>query len=298
LRTLIVLVAMILASTVPAQDDGSGSAIAGGEVTAVYRGTGEIQKSEPPRIASITQVDSIATPLDSLCMSLTPVSDFEVYMTVLGALESDQVTKPYLPFFSESPIIEFLPNRDSDVKRWQLIITDYLGENVRAYDGKGKPPRVMTWDGLDSRENMTRVGFPYSYIFTTWDDTGNKRNFIGESFTVYALKWDEGVDTILRIVGNRLFVANRGSLTDGGKLLLERVAEYVRHHPLSSVVVNVFSKTSDLASIRAENVRTYLAGLLIVPTDNIRIVTQVEPESVYKEDGYCQIRILASESER
>jgi len=73
----------------------------------------------------------------------------------------------------QTPVTKFLltAHTKSDVRDWQLTITDRSGEVVRSYAGQGQPPAHIIWDGKD------RAGLPlpdghYSYVLTVVERDG------------------------------------------------------------------------------------------------------------------------------
>jgi len=73
----------------------------------------------------------------------------------------------------QTPVTKFLltAHTKSDVRDWQLTITDRSGEVVRSYAGQSQPPAHIIWDGKD------RAGLPlpdghYSYVLTVVERDG------------------------------------------------------------------------------------------------------------------------------
>ena len=239
-----------------------------------------IEKGTFDFMLSAAAVDSFFTAMDEEALGVSPVSGLQPHLNNLELMASDQPPHFWIPEMSRTPVASFFPGdpEGHKVKNWVLAVTDFRGSPFRTYQGGGRPPGRLDWDGLGDNGEMLRVGYPYSYVFTMTDKGTNTYNHAGVSFRIPALDYRQDGDRVLEIAGGQLFVRNETDLTDGGRKWLIRATDEIRQHPWSPVRVIVTAETTKLADSRADQVATFLASALILPRE------QVETESVQKPD--------------
>jgi outer membrane protein OmpA-like peptidoglycan-associated protein len=66
------------------------------------------------------------------------------------------------------------PQARTDIKTWNLDITDSKGNVLRSYSGKGIPPREIAWDGKDNNGNVVSGGIFANYNLKTVDVRGQQ----------------------------------------------------------------------------------------------------------------------------
>jgi hypothetical protein len=128
--------------------------------------------------------------------SKAPGLDFQSVWTALGAESFDFVDpllarsasdrSPYAPCpwfdsFRDGPVARFRP-AVTDVARWSLEVADSRGKTVARFQGDGKPPKEIAWDGATIDGTPARADLTYSYVLNAMDKAGNKRSFVGEGF--------------------------------------------------------------------------------------------------------------------
>jgi len=102
---------------------------------------------------------------------------------------SPWLAHPWLAHFPEGAVARFRPDV-SGVERWKLIVVNARAESVAVFQGKGDPPREIGWDGRSTSGSPVLPGASYSYVFEARDKAGNKRNFVGEGFSVSSFRYD------------------------------------------------------------------------------------------------------------
>ena len=70
--------------------------------------------------------------------------------------------------------INLKPQARTDIKNWNLDITDAKGNIVRTYAGKGVPPKQIAWDGKDNNGNVVTGGLFSNVNFRTVDAGGQQ----------------------------------------------------------------------------------------------------------------------------
>ncbi len=238
-------------------------------------------------------VDSFYAAMDEEALAVSPVSGLQPHLNNLEPLRSEQPPHPWLPEIPRTPVASFFTEEPEghQTRRWQLAITDFRGSPCRTFEGKGSPPEQVHWDGRSDQGEMLRVGYPYSYVFTTTDKGTNTYNYAGESFRLPALDFREGGDRVLELAGGELFPRRESELTAGGERWLTRSADEIRRHPYSPVRVVVTAETEALAAARARLVADYLADSMIVPRGQIETAAVQKPDLRAEMDGTVQVVI-------
>jgi outer membrane protein OmpA-like peptidoglycan-associated protein len=238
-------------------------------------------------------VDSFYSAMDEEALAVSPVSGLQPHLNNLEPLRSDQPPHPWLPEIPTTPVASFYTEEPEghQTRRWELAITDFRGSPCRTYEGSGEPPEQVHWDGRSDQGEMLRVGYPYSYVFTTTDKGTNSYNYAGESFRLPALDYRHQGDRILELAGGELFARRQSELTTRGERWLTRTADEIRRHPYSPVRVVVVAEAEDLAVARARHVAAYLADSMIVPREQIETEGEQKPDLRAEMDGTVRVVI-------
>jgi len=257
----------------------------------------EIQKASFRLELDAAAVDSFLTAMDEEALAVSPVSGLQPHLNNLERLNSDQPPHCWLTELARTPVVTFYPEDPEGrrVNSWRLVITDFRGAPVKAFDGKGKPPSRLAWDGQSDRGEMLQVGYPYSYVFSITDKGTNTYNYAGVSFRLPAVDYRAEGDRVLAFAGEELFERERGKLTGPGKAWLTRAADEIRRHPYSPIRVEVVAEASALAEQRTAAVAAYLAESMIVPREQIETGAEQRPDLRAELDGAVTVIIEHAE---
>ena len=170
--------------------------------------------------------------------------------------------------------------------RWKLIIANAKGRPVTTFSGKGNPPREITWDGRGQSGALMTPGLTYSYVFEAFDRAGNKRNFVGEGFSVNAYRIDstEGTTLVFSAAGVNVATATRGARStvesNVSPLLLEVASALNESDRVSQPYkVTVTARTADQASQLAASITKALSTYVLGDPARFRPVTVVETDA-------------------
>jgi hypothetical protein len=253
----------------------------------------QIQKSTFEFSLSASSIDSFFTIMDEEALGISPVSGLKPHLNNLERLASDQPPHYWIREMAATPVATFYPE-DSEghqVVGWSLAITDFRGAPFCRFEGKGKPPEKVEWDGRSDRGEMLKVGYPYSYVFSVTDKGTNTYNYAGVSFRIPALDYRQESGRLLEFAGEELFARQESQLTSRGEDWLTRAADEIRRHPYSPVKVLVTAESRELAEERADAVATFLAASMILPREQIETETQPKPDLRAELDGVLRITI-------
>ena len=203
------------------------------------------------------------------------------FTSLSRADHSPYLARPWLHAFASGSVARFQPSV-KDVERWKLIVANSRGETVATYQGRGEPPKEIAWDGRAQNGSPVVPGLTYSYAFEAYDKAGNKRNFVGQGFTVSAYRIDgPGGPTLL-------FSAR--DLADGqnASIVLEAAGAWNQvNRPRDPIRILASARTRDEANGLASRV----AALFTASTlgDPARIQTAVEVRPDAPEGGVVRI---------
>src|SRR6185436_2757191 len=148
------------------------------------------------------------------------------YLALSATQPTPYLGRPWLRQFASGPVARFQPNVKG-VERWKLVVADSKGDLVRTYEGKGDPPKEITWDGRTQKGALVTPGLTYSYYMEAFDKAGNKRNFVGEGFKVSAYRADTPAGPVLVFSGVSVIASQKSSYGMGGALANRAVAPVI-----------------------------------------------------------------------
>ena len=130
--------------------------------------------------------------------------DFSAPLLALSATQpAPYLGRPWLSEFATGPVARFQPAVEG-VERWKLTVVDARGQSVASFTGNGNPPRTLTWDGRSTNGAPVSPGLTYSYVFEAYDRAGNKRNFVGQGFSVSAYRLESPQGMMLLFAAREL----------------------------------------------------------------------------------------------
>jgi len=202
---------------------------------------------------------------------------------------SPYLAHPWLRLFATGSVARFQPNV-KDVERWKLMVADSKGQTVTTFQGKGDPPKEITWDGRSQGGATVMPGLTYSYVFEAYDKAGNKRNFVGEGFKVSAYRLDSPEGPMLVFSGQSIAPAKRSARSAGmgpdptakaiPAVILE-AAGWMNQSTRQSQPVRVTAtgRSFEQANLLAGRVSAALSELALGDPARIQTVTEVLPDA-------------------
>ena len=224
------------------------------------------------------------------------VPDLTTPLVALSSQDrSPYLARPWLREFATGSVARFRP-AVKGVVRWKLLVADSRGETVASFEGTGDPPKEIAWDGRTKSGAPVTPGLTYSYVFEAHDRAGNKRNFVGQGFTVSAYRVDSPSGQTLVMSGHDLVIPGAdgtgyGPAATGSKespIFLE-VASWLNQSSKvrEPVRVAVAARTMDQATSLANRAVTALSGHVIGDPARIQVVPEIAADA--PEDGVLRI---------
>jgi hypothetical protein len=189
-------------------------------------------------------------------------------------------TRPWLATLVTDGVARFRPAVEG-VDRWRLLVADSKGDTVASFEGSGKPPKEIAWDGRSLRGGFAAPGLVYSYVLEAYDRAGNKRNFVGEGFELPAYRID-GDERAILFSGAELDAksAEYGGRTTPSVVLLETASWLNQERDISApVVVQITAREFRQAQYLADEITRQLQPLLLGDPMRVRTVTDVQPDA-------------------
>lgn len=210
----------------------------------------------------------------------------------LVALSAKQMTpylaRPWLSEFATGPVARFHPQAEG-VERWKLVVVNSKGAPVASFSGKGDPPREIAWDGRAANGAPVTPGLTYSYVFEAYDRAGNKRNVVGQGFTVTAYRIDAPEGPTLLFSATELHsaagaqiapAASEGSGPPPAPILLEAASWLNQSERLTRPIrVTAIARSQEQAGLLAGSVVRALAPLVLGDSERLEAVAVVEPDA-------------------
>lgn len=192
--------------------------------------------------------------------------------------------RPWLRLFSSGSVARFQPNVKG-VERWKLTVADSRGQAVVLFEGKGDPPKEIVWDGRATNGASVTPGVTYSYVFEAKDKAGNKRNFVGEGFSVSAYRLDlpdgpllvfNGRELVSPVGGAAGLYGGAGATRPTAPILLE-TASWLNQSPnvMRPVRVTATGRSMEQALSLAKQVTVALAANTLGDPARIQAIPEV-----------------------
>lgn len=194
------------------------------------------------------------------------------------------LARPWLGRFAAGSVAAFRP-QVREVKRWRLVIADSRGGTVATFAGEGTPPAQIVWDGRSRSGEPVVPGLTYSYVFEAYDRAGNKRNFVGEAFTVSAFRVDSSDGPMLAFSGRDLVDREdtapelKTTRATGPSPLILEAASWLNQSPRWSqpLRVTATARTYEQANALASQVARDLTPLLLGDPARVQAAALTEP---------------------
>ncbi|MDH3216770.1 MAG: hypothetical protein OEN01_10820, partial [Candidatus Krumholzibacteria bacterium] len=272
----------------PSEDDGT-MKLHGGEEGTIFKSLrieGEdrvrIEFERPPLNVDLDLKDApglewegIHTVIDKSSLDLV-----SPYFDRTGQESPPLFARPWLYRFSSDAVARFRPALEG-VERWRLVVANSQGKTVKTFDGKGKPPKDIPWDGRDATGKPVPPGLTYSYVLEAFDKAGNKRNFVGDGFELpsYRVATKEGLAMLF--AGDEMHYSRE--IEAGGKapapaIILE-AASWINQAVDKPVRIEVTARTFQDAKNIAKNIERSLNPLLLGDPLRVQSTTNVVPDA-------------------
>ncbi|HET9233378.1 MAG TPA: hypothetical protein VFP10_04500 [Candidatus Eisenbacteria bacterium] len=207
-------------------------------------------------------------------------------LTQSAGRRSDYTGRPWLSHFSNGAVARFRPAL-SKVERWTLQVADSRGNTVAKFQGQGRVPEQIVWDGRTMGGDLALPGLTYSYVFEAYDEAGNKRNFLGDAFTVNPYIREEKTGITLLVPGTEL--AGKASPGQPFPILLETASWLNQLERVDGpVIVEAHARTRDEAVALATKIGDALPPLLLGPKSRLEIRQNVVDDA--PESGVCIVK--------
>lgn len=206
------------------------------------------------------------------------VNLFSPYLAQTAVTRPPRFAWPWFERFATGPVARFRPSVEG-VETWRLVVADSHGETVARFEGKGKPPKEIAWNGRSLEGKPVPPGLTYSYVLEAFDRAGNKRNFVGDGFDIppYIVQAPGGIE--LLFAGTEL----RGASPLEGALppILLEAASWINQTAATDqpVRVEVTARSFEDAKGTADEITRQLQRVVLGDPVRIQPVTLVEPDA-------------------
>jgi hypothetical protein len=227
-----------------------------------------------PKTAPGLDWEGFRTALDRKALdALTP------FFSLSAVTRPQLFARPWLGRFTTGNVALFRPAVEG-VERWRLTVADSRGETVAKFDGTGKPPKQIAWNGRSLRGEPVPPGLTYSHVLEAYDRAGNKRNFVGEGFEIppYVAQTPDAL--VMLFAGSELISAAPAGRDFAPPILLE-AANWINESgkPGQTVRVEVTARSFEDAKNKADSIIGYLEPLVLGDPHRLQAVTHVEPDA-------------------
>ena len=203
---------------------------------------------------------------------------FEPYLAQTSVTRPPRFAWPWFDRFATGAVAKFRPSLES-VERWRLTVANSRGETVATFEGSGKPPKEIAWNGRSLKGAPVPPGLTYSYVLEAYDRAGNERNFVGDGFDIppYIVQSPDGIE--LLFAGSEL--RNTSAVDASVPAILLEAASWINQTSRTdqAVRVEVRARSFEDATGTAEEIVRVLQPLVLGDPLRIQPVTLVEPDA-------------------
>jgi len=243
-----------------------------------------VEKIAPDLSLDISEILPWETKADEEILNPEPPEYRTLKEKAVPLLHSDRTCAFWLPPLTQEEVAIFYLLPQGDIAEWKLEIVNSKGEVVTKFGKKSKPPASIIWRGYDKRgwgkRRVIRVGEPYSFIYTTWDYTGNQSRFIGKTFSVDSLVYETSEGLAMNLAFKTLFVEEENISRKGGELL-RTAADIIKQYPRSSIALELYGTERALLTRQAERISDFLNEHLTIGENQLKIRADINPEEGY-----------------
>jgi hypothetical protein len=204
------------------------------------------------------------------------------YLEASSMQRSPYRARPWLNLLASGEIVQFRPQVEG-VDRWELIIANSRGETVASFDGKGKPPKEIGWDGRSLDGTPVPPGLTYSYVLEAYDRAGNKRSFVGEGFNLPSYRLQTSDNVVMLFSGRELSESKPSYPKNAAvppAILLEVVDQINESRMVDQpVLLEVSARTYDQAKTLSGDMVKDIEPLVLGGSKRIQPVTNVVPDA-------------------
>ena len=198
------------------------------------------------------------------------------FLDLSAAERTPYLARPYLQELADGPVARFQPQLEN-VQSWTLHIADSRSETVRVFEGKGKPPAEIAWDGVADDGSLALPGLTYSYSLEAFDKAGNKRTFVGEGFQVPSYRMGENGYERMLINGADLQMQQAQTMASAPAVVLD-AASWVNQASLQQgIQVVAVARTYEQADALGNFVVRHLRQHVVGPRSRWIVQTDVQP---------------------
>lgn len=194
---------------------------------------------------------------------------------------SPSTARPWLESLATGPAARFRPEL-TDVETWSLTVSDARGRTAASFEGKGRPPKEIVWDGRGRGDAEGALpGLTYSYVLEARDRAGNRRHFVGEGFEVPARRVFDGEAVTLTFAGDALARTGRTSgAARADDPFLAELATWVNQSPAAApVTIRVHARTHGHGEALARAVHEGMRPMLVGDPARVRAHLVVESDA-------------------
>ncbi len=163
-----------------------------------------------------------------------------------------------------------IPHLSQKSRKWKFTIIDPFGRVVREYDGKGKPPKEVIWNGKNG-DNFIFPGATYSAILTYLDEYGRKREIIGNDIVFPGICGKSKDKYFASVAADYIFQKGSYKLKPDAEEHLDEIANFIKIHYANGVIIKLISDVSYITEKRIAVLKKELKKRLPIDPSNIQI---------------------------
>jgi hypothetical protein len=186
--------------------------------------------------------------------------------------------KPWLNSYRTGAVARFQPKMEG-VEKWWLTIADSRSDTLAVMEGKGNPPKEISWDGRARNGSAVPPGVTCSYVLEALDRAGNRRSFVGPGFVLPAYRVRDAVNEMLLFSGEDLGDPASLSSANTPAILLETASWLNQVTPVNGTIqVKVSARSFEEADRLSKAITSALQKRVLGDPARIRAAADVRAD--------------------
>ncbi len=179
---------------------------------------------------------------------------------------------PWIPAIPEPPFLRMAPptlEKNAKLESWVFEVFNPQGHTIYRQRGTNQLPDEFIWEGKDSEKKYAVVDRLYSAQLTLVMQDGKAAVVQGNSVILPGMIYGSDQSETVEFAMERIFDANKPSISPEGRLLLSKLGERLRERGLTKMFIRVAGQSAGLSAAREQSLVASLEKSLLLPAGQI-----------------------------
>jgi len=197
----------------------------------------------------------------------------ETFFTDAVKLNNPYIRKPVLgSMFVDEIQLRIKKPRYKPVS-WKLFIISPEMDTVKVFEGKGKIPDKIVWDGR-TPSGVLKVLTPYSVLLKYKDEYGRMRRVYQGDIMVTGFKFEKDGENFAIFAADSMFEKGSDKLNNRGKMVIEEMANLIKENYREELKILLRAPTGFIYAKRKDVIEREFRKRLPYPEGKASVVQE------------------------